>query len=381
MFTTSYEVGPRFAGAAAAPIPYTARPEAEDHRRGNSPITAEATAGPVQVEPEDASPEPACVRVFLCPVRGPDFARDDRKREMNKEQKEQAVAEIGEELKASNAVFAVNYRGISVSDAAELRGKLREADASFTVVKNRLAKRITAETGAEALDEHLVGPTALTYVKGDAVLAAKAISDFIKDSEGVISYKGGLMEGKPLDADGFKQIARLPGVEQLRGQLVGLTASPLTGLVTGLNGLLQGLASQLGQIAEGEMVPRGAAAEEAATEEKPAEEEAEAPAAEAKEEPAADESPAEEAEAEDQPAVAEESQDGEADDAAEAPAEDGDAEDGDDAEAPAEPEADGGGDAEASAGSGAEDDDTEAETESDAEESSDDSEAEETKED
>jgi large subunit ribosomal protein L10 len=198
-----------------------------------------------------------------------------------------------------------------VPQAAELRSKLREADASFNVVKNRLAKRITAESGSEALDEHLTGPTALTYVQGDPVIAAKAITDFIKEHE-TISYKGGIMEGKPLDADQFKAIARLPGVDVLRGQLAGLVASPITGVVRGLNGLIQGLATQLGQIAEQGLVSgeapaaeaapaeATAAAEEAPAEEAPAEEassegddEPEAPAAD---EPAGSEEPAADAE-------------------------------------------------------------------------------------
>ena len=88
---------------------------------------------------------------------------------MNRDEKATAVAEIGEELESATAVFAVDYRGISVPQAAELRTKLREADASFSIVKNRLAKRATGDAGAADLDEHLVGPTALTFVRGDAV--------------------------------------------------------------------------------------------------------------------------------------------------------------------------------------------------------------------
>jgi large subunit ribosomal protein L10 len=209
---------------------------------------------------------------------------------VNKEQKQQAVKEIGAELEASSAVFAVDYRGISVPQAAELRGKLGEADATFSIVKNRLAKRITADSGAEALDEHLVGPTALTYVRGDAVVAAKAIADFAKEHE-ILSYKGGIMEGEPLAPEQFKQIARLPGVEQLRGQLVGLAASPLTGLVQSLNGLIGGLATQLGQIAEqgllgGEAAPEAEAEPEEEPTEPQAEAEGEEPDAEAEEKPA-----------------------------------------------------------------------------------------------
>jgi large subunit ribosomal protein L10 len=223
---------------------------------------------------------------------------------MNKEQKKAAVKEIGERLQESNAVFAVDYRGISVPQAAELRTRLREADASFNVVKNRLAKRIIGESGAGALDEHLTGPTALTYIKGDAVIAAKAIADFTKEHH-KLAYKGGIMDGETLELEQFTVIARLPGVDVLHGQLVGLTAAPLTGLVRSLNGLIGGLATQLGKIAEQGLVSGDAPAEEPAAEE---------PKAEEAEEPAAEETEKSETATEDGPEA-------EADDSAEAGAE------------------------------------------------------------
>ncbi len=223
---------------------------------------------------------------------------------MNKEQKKAAVKEIGERLQESNAVFAVDYRGISVPQAAELRTRLREADASFNVIKNRLAKRIIGESGAGALDEHLTGPTALTYIKGDAVIAAKAIADFTKEHD-KLAYKGGIMDGETLEPEQFIVIARLPGLDVLRGQLVGLTAAPLTGLVRSLNGLIGGLASQLGKIAEQGLVSGDAPAEEPAAEE---------PKAEEAEEPAAEETEKSETATEDGPEA-------EADDSAEAGAE------------------------------------------------------------
>jgi large subunit ribosomal protein L10 len=198
---------------------------------------------------------------------------------MNRDQKEAAVKEISSELSAASAVFAVDYRGISVPQAAELRNPLRDNDASFSVVKNRLAKLATNGTEASgALDEHLVGPTALTFVQGDAVVAAKTIADFIKDNK-VLEYKGGLMDGTALGPDEFNAIARLPGVDVLHGQLVGLAASPLTGVVRTLNQLIAGLASQLGQVAEQGLVS-GEAPAPAAVEEPPAAEE-EAPAEDA----------------------------------------------------------------------------------------------------
>ncbi len=259
---------------------------------------------------------------------------------MNRDQKATAVAEIGEELDAATAVFAVDYRGISVPQAAELRVRLQEADASFSVVKNRLAKRATESTGSSDLDEFLVGPTALTFVRGDAVIAAKEISDFIKKN-GVLAYKGGIMDGSALTPDQFTSIARLPGIDVLRGQLVGLAASPLTGIVRTLNQLIGGLASQLGQIADQGLVSgeAPAAAAEPAAESAPAEDgdgdgdggDSKEPADDAVEEEDAAETGTEEAPPEDPPAgeTASEPAEAEADASSELPAAEGDESGGD----------------------------------------------------
>ncbi|MGD9736293.1 MAG: 50S ribosomal protein L10 [Solirubrobacterales bacterium] len=168
---------------------------------------------------------------------------------MNREQKSAAIKEIAAQIEGAEAIFAVDYRGISVSQAAELRGKLREADASFRVVKNRLTKIAADQVGEERLPELLTGPTALTFVRGDTAQAAKAISTFNKEHD-VLTYKGGFMDGTSLDEAAFKAIAKLPAREVLNGQLAGVIASPLTGLVRGLGSLIGGLAQQLGQIAE-----------------------------------------------------------------------------------------------------------------------------------
>jgi large subunit ribosomal protein L10 len=168
---------------------------------------------------------------------------------MNREQKAAAVAEIAGQLKESEAVFAVDYRGISVPQAAELRVRLREADATFRVVKNTLTERAADEAGAETLKALLEGPTALTFVRGDAALAAKAISTFGRETD-TLAFKGGLLGAEPLDPEQILAISRLPARDVLYGQLVGLAASPITGLVRGLNALIAGLAIQLGQIAE-----------------------------------------------------------------------------------------------------------------------------------
>jgi large subunit ribosomal protein L10 len=183
---------------------------------------------------------------------------------MNREQKSATIEEIAAQIEAAEAIFAVDYRGISVPQAAELRAKLREADASFRVVKNRLTKLAAEKTGEERLAELLEGPTALAFVRGDTAMAAKAISSFNKEHD-VLTFKGGFMDSLTLDADQFKAIARLPGRDALNGQLAGVVASPLTGLVRGLGSMIQGLALQLGQIAEKGLVsgeaPAGASDE------------------------------------------------------------------------------------------------------------------------
>ena len=216
---------------------------------------------------------------------------------MNREEKSQAIQEIAAQIEGAEAIFAVDYRGISVPQAAELRGKLRETDSSFRVVKNRLTKRAAEQVGEERLADLLIGPTALTFVRGDTAAAAKAITSFNKEHD-VLTYKGGLMGETVLDEAAFKSIARLPSREVLVGQFAGLVASPLTGVVRGLNALIQGLATQLGQIAEKGLVTGEAPAtapEAPAEEAAPAEETStEEPAAEAP----AEEQPAAEAQAE-----------------------------------------------------------------------------------
>jgi large subunit ribosomal protein L10 len=168
---------------------------------------------------------------------------------MNRDEKAQAIEEIAAQIEGAEAIFAVDYRGISVPQAAELRGKLREADASFRVVKNRLTKRAADQAGEDRLAELLQGPTALTFVRGDTAQAAKAISTFNREHE-VLTFKGGFMGDLALDEEKFKSIARLPAREVLDGQLAGVVASPLTGLVRGLGSMVSGLANQLQQLQE-----------------------------------------------------------------------------------------------------------------------------------
>ncbi|HTU14863.1 MAG TPA: 50S ribosomal protein L10 [Solirubrobacterales bacterium] len=233
---------------------------------------------------------------------------------MNRDEKAAVVDKVAADIEASEAIFAIDYRGISVTQAAELRGALRESDSSFTVVKNRLTKLAAAKAGVTSLDDVLTGPTALTFVRGDVAAAAKAITAFNKEAD-VLTFKGGFMGETLLDQDRFTAISKLPSRDTLNAQLAGVVASPIVTLTRGLGSMITTLAQQLQQVADQGLVSGSAPAEAPAEEKAPAEE---PKAEEAPAEETAEEAPAEEAKTDDAPADA---------DAEEAPAEEAPAED------------------------------------------------------
>lgn len=256
---------------------------------------------------------------------------------MQKADKERLVAELTERLRATDTLIVADYRGLTVTEIGDLRGKLLEHGASFSVVKNTLTKRAAEAAGVDALLALLEGPTAIAFLEagGDPVAVAKALDDAAKTE--ILVIKGGLLEGAELEADDVKRLAKLPPTDVLRAQLVGALAGSLT-MVVGLFaapmremvGVIDARIRQLEEQGEGapaeepaaeaEPAPEEPAPEEPAAEAAPAAEEApaEEPAAEAvPEEPAAEEPAAEEPAAEEpateEPATKEpqESQDGE----------------------------------------------------------------------
>jgi large subunit ribosomal protein L10 len=168
---------------------------------------------------------------------------------MNREEKAAVIEEVAGEISFAQAVFAVDYRGITVTQVKDLRIRLKDADTQLRVVKNSLTERAADQAGVAELKSMLVGPTALAFVRGDAAVAAKALSDAGRALR-ILDFKGGLMEGAILSAEDLRSIARLPSRDVLHAQLVGTIASPLSGLVRTLNALISGLAVQLGAIAE-----------------------------------------------------------------------------------------------------------------------------------
>jgi len=219
---------------------------------------------------------------------------------MQKTDKERIVAELAERLRSSETLIVADYRGLSVKEIDDLRTKLLEQGASFTVVKNSLTRRAAEAAGAGALLTLLDGPTAIAFLDtgGDPVAVAKALADSAKTTR-VLEVRGGVMQGRAITAADVDELAKLPPVDVLRGQVLGAVSAPLyaiVGLFTAplqnLHGLIQARIDQLG----GE--------EETQAEEAPAETEApEEPVAEVaetqeEEAPAEPEAPTEEPAAE-----------------------------------------------------------------------------------
>lgn len=169
---------------------------------------------------------------------------------MNRDAKSAVIDEIADQIRESEAVFAVDYRGITVPQAAELRETLRSSESTFRVTKNTLTSLAADKAEQAILKDLLTGPTALTFVKGDAAAAAKAIADFQKAQPDLLPFKGGTLNGAAIDAAQIGALAKLPTREVLYQQLVSLVASPISGLARTLNALIGGLAVQLGQINE-----------------------------------------------------------------------------------------------------------------------------------
>jgi len=216
---------------------------------------------------------------------------------MARPDKAAAVAEIAEEFRSSNAAVLTEYRGLTVAQLQELRRALGE-NASYAVVKNTLTKIAAKEAGVEGFDELLAGPSAIAFVKGDPVEAAKSLRDFAKANSPLV-IKGGILDGKPLTPDEISKIADLESREVLLGKLAGAFMASLNNAVYLLNAPISQAARLAGALqAKAEQDPSilgGGAGEPVASEDTAAaaEEVEEAPAAET-----ADEAPAAEAVAE-----------------------------------------------------------------------------------
>jgi large subunit ribosomal protein L10 len=213
---------------------------------------------------------------------------------MRRDQKEQVVEELTARLKSADTLLVADYRGLTMPQIDELRTRLLESGARFTVVKNTLTRRAAEAAGAEALLTLLDGPSAIAFLEADGnmVAAAKALADSARETN-VLEIRGGILQGRAMTADEVQTLAKLPPEDVLHGQVLGAIVAPLTALAGLLNAPLQNLVGLIdarieqlgGEEAEAAPEPE-AEAEAAPAEEAPAEE------APTEEEPVAEEEPA-----------------------------------------------------------------------------------------
>ncbi|HEY5694129.1 MAG TPA: 50S ribosomal protein L10 [Gaiellaceae bacterium] len=161
---------------------------------------------------------------------------------MKREQKEQVVDELTQRLKAAETLLVADYRGLTMPQIDELRTRLLESGARFTVVKNTLTRRAAEAAGADALLALLDGPSAIAFLDadGDMVAAAKALADSARETR-VLEIRGGIMQGRAVTAAEVESLATLPPADVLRGQVLGAIVAPLTTLAGLLNAPLQNL--------------------------------------------------------------------------------------------------------------------------------------------
>lgn len=234
---------------------------------------------------------------------------------MARPEKAAAVEDITSRFGESSAALLTEYRGLTVTEIADVRNALREADADYKVMKNTLVRIAARDVGLEELAGLLTGPTAIAFCRGDAVAAAKALDDAAKKFP-VLVVKGGVLNGKVLDADQARALASIESREVLLSKIAMLVNQPAQQTVNVFSALLRNLGSMLAQVVEkkesGELpsgtgTPAAATTTEAPAEaepETPAEAEPETPQAAPEEAPEAEEPPAELPEAQDQAAAA-----------------------------------------------------------------------------
>jgi large subunit ribosomal protein L10 len=214
---------------------------------------------------------------------------------MLKTEKERIVAELVERLRTSSTLIVADYRGLDMSAIDDVRTELVKHGARFSVVKNTLTRRAAEAAGVEELNAFLEGPTAIAFVgDGDMVAVAKALNESARTTR-ILTLKGGILEGRPMTADDVRELASLPPMDVLRGQVLGAVVAPLNaiaGLVNAplqnLYGLLDARIDQLreqGDTSDAGVAPADAvdtsAAEDAPAAPEAVEEEAAKPAAEA----------------------------------------------------------------------------------------------------
>ncbi len=168
---------------------------------------------------------------------------------MPTEAKRETVAELKEELSSNSTMIVSEYRGLKVSEIAEIRRSLRKQDVSYRVVKNRLMRIAANESGNEALSPLLTGPTAIAFGNGDEAAIAKAVLDATRPYK-IVTIKGAILGRRAIDADGVTRLATLPSRDVLLAQVAGAIAAPLATLAGLFEAPLRDIAGGIGALAD-----------------------------------------------------------------------------------------------------------------------------------
>lgn len=168
---------------------------------------------------------------------------------MPKPEKIEAVETLKEKFSAAEGFVLADYTGLTVEEANQLRGKCKEAEVEYTVVKNTLARIAAREAKIEGIEDFIDGPTALALSVKDPTAPARVLAEFMREAQ-KMAFRGGYLDGRAYSAEQIKEISRLPGKDGLIAQVIGMLNAPMAQIVWSLEGTLRNLVSVIDQISK-----------------------------------------------------------------------------------------------------------------------------------
>ncbi len=149
---------------------------------------------------------------------------------MQKSEKEELIKELSDKFQRAQTAIVAEFSKLDVETVTRLRRKFREGKVEYKVIKNTLAKRAAKGTSVEVISDDFTGPVALAISYDDVIAPAKILAEFAKDLES-IKIRSGVVQGRKIDVEGVKALAKMPGLQELRGQLLGMLTQPASKLV------------------------------------------------------------------------------------------------------------------------------------------------------
>jgi large subunit ribosomal protein L10 len=168
---------------------------------------------------------------------------------MPKPEKIEAVENLKQKFSAAEGLVLADYTGLTVGEANDLRGRCKEAEIDYTVIKNTLARIAAKEADMEGIKDFITGPTAVALSTKDSTAPARVLAAFMKDVQ-KMAFRGGFIDGRAYSAEEIKEISRLPGRDGLVGQVIGVLNAPMAKIVWSLEGTLRDLVSVIDQISK-----------------------------------------------------------------------------------------------------------------------------------